>query len=295
MTAGFRRRRRSTTSARARTAASAAAGLLVLAGCADPAGQADLTSPVASTAPAEPAVGEPVLRVAVIGDSIAYGRSDCGGCTPFVDRYATALAERTGRTVTADNLSTHDDLTTPQLVTRIRSDEYFRTAVAAADILVVSIGHHDTPWAITTDSCDGANGASPPWEQYREPCMTHAAHQQAEQLKLFLAEARRLRAGQPTVQIVTTPYNDWIGRPGASESATRPTALTLDAFEAADCAAAAGAGARCVDSYHAFNGPAGRSAAGDLLAADHTHPSARGHELFARLLGSVDVSSVTAR
>jgi hypothetical protein len=266
--------------------------LLTVSGCSGTSGQADLTTPVTSAAAVEPAAGGPGLRVAVIGDTLA-GQDDCGGCTPYVDLYATSLGTRTGRTVEADNLSTDDALTTAELVTRIRSDDYFRTAVAATDILIVAVGHFDTPWAITTDSCDGANGDSPPWQQYREPCMTYAAQQQADELKLFLAEARRLRAGRPTVQMVITAYNDWIGRPGAPEAATRPTATTLDAFQEADCAAAAGADASCVDSYHAFNGPEGLSAAGELLAADHTHPSARGHELLARLLDRVDVSKVT--
>jgi lysophospholipase L1-like esterase len=40
----------------------------------------------------------------------------------------------------------------------------------------------------------------------------------------------------------------------------------------------------CVDIYHAFNGPHGTKAAGDLLAADYTHPSDKGNALIAKLL-----------
>jgi lysophospholipase L1-like esterase len=40
----------------------------------------------------------------------------------------------------------------------------------------------------------------------------------------------------------------------------------------------------CIDTYHAFNGADGTQDAGRLLASDHTHPNAQGHQLIARLL-----------
>ncbi len=45
----------------------------------------------------------------------------------------------------ADNLSTHDGLTAPLLLERMKTVDYYREGVAAADILIVSIGHNDTP------------------------------------------------------------------------------------------------------------------------------------------------------
>ena len=67
---------------------------------------------------------------------------------------------------------------------------------------------------------------------------------------------------------------------------------TLDAFFQAECAAADKAGAVCLDNYHAFNGPQGLQPAGKLLGDDYTHPSQKGHDLFARLLMDVDVTHV---
>ena len=101
-----------------------------------------------------------------------------------------------------------------------------------------------------------------------------------------------MRAGKPTVQIVTTVYNDWIGWSDAPAAATRPSAATLDAFYEAECAAAKRVGAVCLDNYHAFNGSDGLTPAGDLLGPDYTHPSQKGHDLFARMLMDVDVTTV---
>ena len=72
----------------------------------------------------------------MIGDSIPFGGEDCGGCTPFVDLYASELGEQSGRTVEPTNLSTHDGLTSPQLLTRIQSEDYYRDAVAEADAVI---------------------------------------------------------------------------------------------------------------------------------------------------------------
>ncbi len=202
------------------------------------------------------------LTVAVIGDSIPYGGTDCYQCETFVDLYGTSLSQATGLTAESVNLSTHDSLTTPALLSRIENDDYYRDAVATADILIVSTGHNDTPWAVLDDPCDGASGESPTWSKYVEPCMTQTAQKQAQALEQFLKEAQTLRAGKRTVQIVTTVYNDWIGWDEAPEAATRPSVATLDAFFQAECAAADKAGAVCLDNYHAFNGPQGLQPAG---------------------------------
>ena len=235
------------------------------------------------------------LTVAVIGDSIPYGGTDCYQCETFVDLYGTSLSQATGLSVEAVNLSTHDGLTTPALLKRIEDDVYYRDAVAAADILIVSTGHNDTPWAVLDDPCDGASGETPTWSKYVEPCMTQTAQTQARDLERFLEEAKSLRAGKRTVQIVTTVYNDWIGWEEAPEAATVPSVATLDAFFHAGCAAADKAGAVCLDNYHAFNGPQGQEPAGKLLGDDYVHPSQKGHDLFARLLMDVDVTSVVGR
>ena len=236
--------------------------------------EAASTSTLSSSSATEPPKSD--LTVAVIGDSIPYdGGTDCYQCETFVDLYGTSLSQATGLSVEAVNLTTHDSLTTPALLNRIENDVYYRDAVAAADILIVSTGHNDTPWVVLDDPCDGASGESPTWSKFVEPCMTQTAQKQARVLTRFLKEAQSLRAGKETVQIVTTVYNDWIGWDEAPEAATKPSVATIDAFFRADCAAAEKAGAVCLDNYHAFNGPQGLEPAGKLLSDDYVHPPRR--------------------
>ena len=80
------------------------------------------------------------LDLVVIGDSIPYNSSaDCPGCTGFVDRYATALAQATGRKVETSNLSEHTGLTLPQLLDELDS---FKEPLTGADAIIVGIAHN---------------------------------------------------------------------------------------------------------------------------------------------------------
>ena len=64
------------------------------------------------------------------------------------------------------------------------------------------------------------------------------------------------------------------------------TKLAVDAWDKMMCEAAVKNGFTCVDIYHSFNGPDGLQAAGDLLAADYTHPSQAGNDRIAELLAA---------
>jgi lysophospholipase L1-like esterase len=184
-----------------------------------------------------------------IGDSIPFGQDDCGGCPSFTDLYAAAIHAATGHPVTAANMSTHDDLTGARLVDRLKTSPLFRDALTGADIVVVTIGHNDTPWNSTDDPCDGNNPDMVfHWSKYTGECVVRLA----------------ARHG-PSVEV-------------------------LDAFAKETCRVAELHRATCVDVYHAFNGPGGTSAAGDLLAADYTHPSAKGQALIADLLAKAGLA-----
>jgi len=50
------------------------------------------------------------------------------------------------------------------------------------------------------------------------------------------------------------------------------------------CQTAEQDGFHCADTYHAFNGPDGSKASGELLAEDYTHPSDNGMRRFPKLL-----------
>src|SRR5262249_17900373 len=103
-------------------------------------------------------------------------------------------------------------------------------------------------------------------------------------LDAILSSVRSLRAGKPTLLRVTDDYNDLIGDPKVPSSAYPNAERFFDTYSAIACKLARKYAGICIDTYHAFNGPQGRKDAGSLLAPDHTHPSAAGHRLIARLL-----------
>lgn len=53
--------------------------------------------------------------------------------------------------------------------------------------------------------------------------------------------------------------------------------------------------AMCIDTYHAFNGPAGKYAAPRLLECDQTHPNEAGHQLICPSAGAGSDGSTPAR
>ena len=234
----------------------------------------------------------PDLNVVVIGDSIAYGQFDCGGCPAFVELYSSALSQRLDRSVLGENFSSHDGLNGENLVWRLKNEEEYRSAVGRADILIISILHNDTPWASGFDTCDGDKGDAIDFSKYTKPCVTAAAKTAGHELEQVFAETKSLRDGKPTVQIVPTIFNDWIEPSGTPRQTKSATKLVLDTYAQEMCRVTKSAGAVCLDVYHEFNGPDGLMPVGDL-AADLVHPSAKGHERIAQLLEQVDVSMVT--
>jgi len=213
-----------------------------------------------------------------IGDSIPYAREDCGGCTSFVQLLARAIESQTGTAVMTRNLSSHDNLTSGRLLNRIKTDATMRRSVAAADMVMVTIGHNDPPWGDLQEVCGQDEG------QCRDILET-AVDSFASNLGGVLAEVSDLRAGAATMIRVTNQYNDLVGDACCpTEASWLPSVHVKDAFNVAACKVAAEHDAPCVDVYHAFNGADGADDAGPLLAADHTHPSAEGHELIAELI-----------
>src|SRR4051794_29607435 len=112
-------------------------------------------------------------HLVAIGDSIPYGAEDCGGCNPVPELYAQAIARDTRVRVVADNRAEHTGLTSSDLRQEIAGDAALREAVAAADIITVTIGHNDTPWNREDDPCDGkAGGPQGHWSSYRGGCLS---------------------------------------------------------------------------------------------------------------------------
>ncbi len=232
-----------------------------------------------------PGSAAPGWRLVTVGDSIPFAQTDCGGCPSFTTLFAAAVQRDSAKTVDAQNLSSHDNLTGARLLDRIRNDGAVRAAVRAADIVVVTIGHNDTPWNAVDDACDGNNPDGVfNWSLYSGACVTELATRHGTELDGILTEIENLRRGMPTAVRVTTDYNDVIGWDQAPAEAVAPSIEVLEALHAETCRVAELHHAICVDVYRSFNGPDGRTAAGSLLASDYTHPSATGQERIAQLL-----------
>jgi lysophospholipase L1-like esterase len=222
--------------------------------------------------------------VVTIGDSIGFAQDDCEGCPSFTTLFSHAIQGRAGMPVLARNLSTRDNLTGKRLITRIKTSAPMRAAVASAQIVIVSIGHNDTPWNSLDDPCDGDSGNVPHWTAYTGACVVELAKRHGQELDAILTEIETLRAGGPTAIRVLTDYNDIIGWGQAPPQANSRSVEVLNAFYAETCRVAEAHHAICVDVYHSFNGTDGRTASGDLLTDDYTAPSAKGQVRIADLL-----------
>ena len=234
----------------------------------------------------------PSWHLVALGDSIPFGQHFCGNCAAFDDLYAAHLRSSANVHVTVENLSQDTEITSSDLRREITgADAAMRSAVAGANIVTVSVGHNDTPWNSFTDPCDGHGGyPNADWALYRGACVAKTAAYYGRNLASVLAAITVLRAGKPTLMLVTNDYNDIIGDPAVPTSADPAVSHVVDAFARTTCRIAAEHHAVCIDTYHAFNGPTGRGEATALLEGDHTHPNETGHQLIARLLDQAPLS-----
>ena len=267
----------------ARHMAVAAAVVLTASACGsdgDP-GSASTSDTQSSVAPST----APGLSLVVIGDSIPYNSpDDCPGCAGFVDRYADAVESAIGEPVDVQNLSQHTGLTLPDLLTGL---DGLSDALADADVILVAIAHNsaelnaDEPCGTPLDLNE-----LPVWSEMDQECAVASAAEYRPQFESLFSQVAALRGTQPTILRTVNRYNDWIGWPevtlGPDENGS--TKLILDAWNAMICEVAEANGFGCADIYSAFNGPDGLEPAGDLLAADYTHPSEAGNELIAEIL-----------
>lgn len=269
---------------------------------------ASVVAAATATPPATPVAvdpsptADPSWHVVAIGDSIPFNSpNDCPGCTGFVDGYAKLLEQATGHPTTATNLSEHNGLQGKGLSTELDSNATMRDALAGADVVIVSIGHNDTPWNVADDACDGAYVWDDPFEsnvpyaaKYTTACAKATAAAYEPTLASIYHRAVALREGRPTVFLALNTYNDFTGwceaRGCDGGPAVTPPAITkgsrtvLDAWNTMVCDTAKAGGVQCADVYHLFGGPKATSPAGDLLGDDYTHPSQQGNDKIADLL-----------
>jgi lysophospholipase L1-like esterase len=242
---------------------------------------------VVASVVASPTSDAAKLKIVAVGDSIPFNSgSDCPGCTSFVDRYAKAITDATGRPIEVRNLSEHNGLQVAGLLAELSHDQVRKEALAAADVIIVGIAHNDTPMNRDDDPCDGAGGDDPDWSKYDAACVAAAVATYTPKYKSVYEQIAALRAGKPTILRTIDRYNDWNGWPAhdLSPEGIAATKLVIDAWNDMICSAAEASGFLCGDIYSRFNGPDGLTPSGDLLAADYTHPSDKGNEVIADTL-----------
>ena len=260
---------------------SVAAALLMVA-CSQ-AGQPDVGTSLSPTADASATA----LNLVIIGDSIPYNSDeDCPGCTSFDDLYAKSLAAATNQSVETANLSKHTGLTLPGLLDELDSLE---PQLVAADVIVVGIAHNsfelnsEKPCGATFDE---ATNQMSDWSKINKACGVASASKYRPQFERLYSSIAAMRTGKPTVLRTINRYNDWIGWTDARLTAAqqKKTTVLLDPWNDMICTVAEEHKFGCADIYHAFNGPDGSKASGELLADDYTHPSEKGNALIAQVL-----------
>jgi len=234
-----------------------------------------------ATAPATPR-STPVapLLVVGIGDSVMSG-TNCD-CETIMTGFAHAMADRTGRDVTATNLGV-PGYTTSDLLDQLHQDANARRQVANADILIVIIGANDL-----SDAFDSWNQGD-----CAVSCYQPQVDAMATRLGAVLSLVRSLRANQPMTVLVDNYWNVFtdgdVARADGGQEQINWSVQVTKAANLAIAKAANGSGDVTVDLVKPFkNG--GDEDPRPLLADDGDHPNAAG----VRAIVSANVSATRA-
>ncbi len=265
------------------------------------------TVAAASPSPAAPSSAQALLRMVVIGDSMPF-TAFCGECTTgFADEYAADLEARTGRPVEVINRSRDDSAGMHQIRTQVNEDESLRDQVANADVVIVSVGFNNVmPDSSTGIGCLGDMGATAAsymaWALATTPeCRQAGRDSYASDYDVIFSTIKELRAGAPTLLAVLNVHDGNKGNPevhadsvpqAIQDEAEQWLTRLYDDWNAMLCDRATHAGFACVDVYHAFNGPTGEEPS-TVWTVDGAHPSQAGNDLIAKLLGELDITTIT--
>jgi lysophospholipase L1-like esterase len=232
-----------------------------------------------------------------LGDSNVYGPAEaCGDCTTYPHLLADRITTELGIPVSLIDGSQWNSLTSRRLLEEIQQDSWGeswelprdpavspREAIAAADLITITVAANDQPWFQDPDPCTGT---------YDQACIDRIVDPYRTNLDGILREISTIRAGKPTAVRVTTIYNDMIPGPGIdpswyyspdflAESATG-AALLLDALNAAITEAAEANGATVVDMHAVAHGPAGTAAIpAGWFSAEYGDLNQAGQDAFA--------------
>ena len=234
-------------------------------------------TPPAPTPPvptAESRSAPPPLHVVGLGDSVMAG-TNCG-CPGMVEEYADALDRRTGRTTHVANLG-QDGAVTADVLQDLAGAPRTKSAVAGADVVVVTVGANDLEPQRAAWQSSGCAAR----------CYEAAAGAVGRRLARVLRALAADRGGRTDHVLVTDYWNVFrdgqvaLDADGAAERAwsERVTA----AADREICAAAQRSGALCVDLVAPFKGD-GRRDPTPLLAGDGDHPNAAGMQAIVTAL-----------
>lgn len=223
----------------------------------------------APTRTAAPTLPTGVHSLVVLGDSVPAGSGS--DAVPYPELVRRALAP-TNPGIALTNLGS-DGQTAGDLAQDLSSDRATRTAVAQADLVVITVGANDLVPVLderTDGGCD-------------EVCSSAAVRTAAAHLGEVVRAVQALDT-RPGHRVVVTDY--WHvfadGAPGrasvGADVVAWGDALTRAANELY-CDQAQSAGATCVDLYRPFKG--GGADPTHLLAPDGDHPNAAGHRVIA--------------
>lgn len=192
------------------------------------------------------------LSYVAFGDSWPEG-AHCDGCTPFPELWLEALEEQTGEEIeftdfTGDSeRSTTDSKASASLLGSLQTNEETRTAVADADVILISTGPNeigDAAEAVKAGTCGGADGFD---------CIRALGETWSSNFDQILTEIETLREGNPTAIRLVNAANPFVLYPEDNEGmpadfATTGGALIFDLLAGAMCDAAAAHEAVCIDA-----------------------------------------------
>lgn len=217
-------------------------------------------------------------KLAGLGDSVP-GAADCD-CKSFVDLYGAQVGHDTATPVTVSNFGT-DGQTTDQLLATLHTGQPVATAVAASDIVTVTIGANDFLYSedqVESGKCDNLS------------CFGTTMTTMRQNLDSIVKRIKVLRTDRPTAIIVTDYWNVFqdgsVARQAygadfmqTSDALTKQVNIAIRQVAAADRVT-------FVDLYVPFKGPSGTNDDTKLLASDGDHPSQAGHQLIAATIAA---------
>ena len=277
--------------------------MVVVAACSESTAS---TSPTTSAVPSIGASSE-VLRLVVLGDSIAVPAIGCGDCTGFDELYADHLETRTGRPVDLRNEARPGDKI-ESLQALLDSNSTVQNAIAASDIVVVSIGYNNGPPWGPGDPCH-VQEVTRDADLVRAilamtpECITDTIEKYRGELNAAYGRIEELAAARQQIRVTFGIFDSMRDNPGTDgtlrqvppeemESALERFGSIIERWNAMDCVAATAHGFVCADLHHVFNGPDGTSSVGAFAAPDWIHPNEAGQAAMAKLLERVDVSAL---